>query len=107
MQVTITGWGSNSTPTPVTGAGYGVQRTGRTVTIGTPTAADYHPDDPNPAMLDPAVRQTVHEDRRRRAPYSNGCFGDSGGPIILSQYGQDYVAGSATGPVFPVRTTTS
>ena len=32
VQVTITGWGSNSTPTPITGAGYGVQRTGRSVT---------------------------------------------------------------------------
>ena len=27
------------------------------------------------------------------APNSSGCFGDSGGPIILNQWGQDYVAG--------------
>jgi hypothetical protein len=92
VPVTVTGWGANSTPTPVTGAGAQVQRTGRTVTLGTPTAADYHPDDPNPGMLDPAVRATVLK-TDGRAPYSNGCFGDSGGPIILNQYGQDYVAG--------------
>jgi len=92
VQMTITGWGSNSTPTPVTGAGSGVQRTGRTITLGSPTAADYHADDPNPGMLDAAVRQTVVK-TNGAAPYSNGCFGDSGGPIILSQSGQDYVAG--------------
>ena len=92
VQVTLTGWGSNSAPTPTTGAGSGVERTGRTVTLGSPTAADYHPDDPNPGMLDPAVRQTVLK-TNGVAPNSTGCFGDSGGPIILNQFGQDYVAG--------------
>lgn len=92
VQATITGWGSNSTPTPVTGAGYGVQRTGQTITLGAPTAADYHADDPNPGMLDPAVRQTVLK-TNGAAPWSNGCFGDSGGPLIINQWGQDYVAG--------------
>jgi hypothetical protein len=92
LRVTITGWGSNSTPTPTTGEGYGVQRTGTTITVGTPTAADYHADDPNPGMLDPAVRQTVLK-TDGAAPRSNGCFGDSGGPILLSQFGQTYVAG--------------
>jgi hypothetical protein len=92
IQMTISGWGSNSAPTPTTGAGSGVQRTGRTITVGSPTAADYHPDDPNPGMLDPAVRQTVLK-TNGAAPWSNGCFGDSGGPIIYNQFGQDYVAG--------------
>jgi hypothetical protein len=92
LPVTITGWGSNSAPTPTTGAGATVQRTGRTVTLGSPTAADYHPDDPNPGMLDANVRQTVLK-TNGAAPNSNGCFGDSGGPIILNLFGQDYVAG--------------
>ncbi|MEI9952701.1 MAG: trypsin-like serine protease [Pseudomonadota bacterium] len=92
VQMTITGWGHNAANSPTTGTGSGVQRTGRTVTLGSPTAADYHPDDPNPGMLNPAVRQTVVK-TNGAAPYSNGCFGDSGGPIILNQYGQDYVAG--------------
>jgi hypothetical protein len=92
LNVTITGWGSNSAPTPTTGAGYGVQRTGTTITTGYPTAADYHADDPNPGMLDPAVRQTVLK-TNGAAPRSNGCFGDSGGPILLTQSGQTYIAG--------------
>jgi hypothetical protein len=92
VPVTITGWGSNSAPTPTTGAGSGVERTGKTITLGSPTAADYHADDPNPGMLDPNVRQTVLK-TNGVSPNSTGCFGDSGGPIILNQYGQDYVAG--------------
>jgi len=92
LSVTVTGWGSDSAPTPTTGAGSGVQRTGQTVTLGSPTAADYHADDPNPGMLDANVRQTVLK-TNGVTPASNGCFGDSGGPIILNQFGQDYVAG--------------
>jgi hypothetical protein len=92
VQVTVTGWGANSAPTPTTGAGAQVQRTGKTVTLGSPTAADYHPDDPNPGMLDPAVRATVIK-TDGHTPKSNPCFGDSGGPIILNQFGQDYIAG--------------
>jgi len=91
-QVTITGWGANSAPTPTTGAGSRVQRTGKTKIVGTPTAADYHPEDPNPGMLDAAIRNaTVKLDGH--APNANGCFGDSGGPIIVNQSGQDYFAG--------------
>jgi hypothetical protein len=92
VQMTITGWGSNSAPTPTTGAGAGVQRTGRTITLGSPTSADYHPDDPNPGVLDPAIAATWVK-TNGAAPWSNGCFGDSGGPLILKQSGQDYVAG--------------
>jgi hypothetical protein len=92
VNVTISGWGSNTAPTPTTGAGAQVQRTGTTRTVGSPTAADFHPDDPNPGMLNATVRQNVIK-MDGRAPNSNGCFGDSGGPFIVRQFGQDYFAG--------------
>lgn len=89
---TISGWGYGQATGPVSGTGGGIQRTGKQKIIGTPTAADYHADDPNPGMLDPAIRQTVIK-LDGRAPNSNGCFGDSGSPLIVNQYGQDYIVG--------------
>lgn len=91
-QVTISGWGYNVATGPTTGTGGQVQRTGRTRILGAPTAADYHADDPNPGMLNAAVRNNVIK-LDGRAPNSNGCFGDSGSPLIVNQYGQDYIAG--------------
>jgi len=94
-QITIMGWGADSAPTPTTGAGSRVERTGKSKILGTPTAADYHPEDPNPGMLNATVRSnTVKLDGH--APNSNGCFGDSGGPIVVNQFGQDYFAGVAS-----------
>lgn len=90
--VTISGWGSNSAPTPVTGAGAGVQRTGTTRTLGSATAADYHPEDPNPGVLVAANRPNILK-TDGRAPYANGCFGDSGGPVLVNNNGQTYIAG--------------
>ena len=88
--VTISGWGSNSAPTPTTGAGSRVQRTGTTVTLGSPTAADFHPEDPNPGVLDPAIRPNLLK-TDGRLPNANGCFGDSGGPILFNEFGQTYI----------------
>lgn len=90
-KVTIQGWGYGQATGPVSGTGGQILRTGKTILLGTPTAADYHEDDPNPGMLDPAVRETVVK-LDGHAPNSNGCFGDSGGPIIVNKYGQDYIA---------------
>lgn len=91
-EVTISGWGHNVATGPVTGTGSKVQRTGRTRILGSPTEADYHADDPNPGMLDAAVRANVIK-LDGRAPYSNGCFGDSGSPLLVTQYGQTYIGG--------------
>jgi hypothetical protein len=93
--VTISGWGANVATGPTSGSGSRVQRTGKSKILGSPTAADYHSDDPNPGMLNATVRNnTVKLDGH--APNSNGCFGDSGGPIIVNQNGQDYLAGVAS-----------
>lgn len=89
---TITGWGADSTPTPTTGSGSRVERTGKTKILGSPTAADYHPEDPNPGMLDASVRQSVVK-TDGRAPNANPCFGDSGSPLLVNQWGQDYIVG--------------
>ena len=92
VQATITGWGGNVATSGFTATGAQVQRTGKTLTLGSPTAADYHPDDPNEGMLNPTVRNnTLKTDGH--TPKSNACFGDSGGPVIINQWGQDYVAG--------------
>jgi secreted trypsin-like serine protease len=90
-KVTIQGWGYGQATGPVSGTGGFILRTGKTVLLGTPTAADYHADDPNPGMLDPAVRETVVK-LDGHAPNSSNCFGDSGGPIIVNKFGQDYIA---------------
>lgn len=90
--VTISGWGANSAPTPTTGAGGRVQRTGKTRTLGSPTLADNHPEDPNPGLNDAAHRANLIK-TDGNAPYANACFGDSGGPILTEECGQTYVAG--------------
>jgi hypothetical protein len=92
QEVTISGWGANSAPTPTTGAGGRVQRTGKTRTLGSPTLADNHPEDPNPGLTSAANRANLIK-TDGRAPYANGCFGDSGGPILIEDCGQTYVAG--------------
>lgn len=90
--VTISGWGANSTPTPTTGAGSRVQRTGTSRTLGSPTSADYHPEDPNPGVLVPANQLTLIK-LDGTPPNANSCFGDSGGPILINVSGQTQIAG--------------
>lgn len=89
--VTISGWGADTAPTPTTGAGARVQRTGTSRTLGSPTNADFHPEDPNPGVLVAANQPTLIK-LDGRAPNANPCFGDSGGPILVTDNGQTTVA---------------
>lgn len=91
-EATFSGWGGDTVLGPVDATGAQVQRSGTTKLLGSPTAADYHEDDPNPGMLNPLVRSHVLK-TDGRAPYSNGCFGDSGGPLFVKVFGQSFVAG--------------
>jgi hypothetical protein len=90
--LTISGWGHNEATGPVTGTGAGIERTGIMKFLGSPTIADYHADDPNPGMLEAAIRANVGK-LDGHPPNSSGCFGDSGGPILATQWGQTYIAG--------------
>lgn len=89
---TISGWGGDQATSPTTASGARVQRTGTTKIVGSPTVADYHPEDPNPGILQARVRNKVLK-TDGRAPNANACFGDSGGPLLVNRWGQDYVAG--------------
>jgi Trypsin len=91
-EATISGWGADVATSPTSGSGGRVQRTGKTRLLGSPTQADYHPEDPNPGMLQPSIRKNVLK-IDGRAPMANACFGDSGSPLLVKDRGRDYVAG--------------
>jgi hypothetical protein len=93
-RATLDGWGASLALTPdisqVVGAR--VHRTGKAKILGSPTEADFHEDDPNFGLLFDNVRRDVLK-TDGHAPNSNTCAGDSGGPLLVRNHGQDYVAG--------------
>jgi len=81
----IAGWGGSKALTPDISQveGSGIERSAIAKLLGSPTAADYHADDPNPGMLDPAIRKNLLK-TDGRAPRANTCAGDSGGPLFTT-----------------------
>lgn len=81
----IAGWGGSKALTPdisqVEGAG--IERSAIAKLLGSPTAADYHTDDPNAGILDPAIRKNLLK-IDGSAPHANTCAGDSGGPLFTT-----------------------
>lgn len=93
-KATLTGWGASEALSADISqtVGGGVQRSGSARILGSPTAADYHPEDPNAGMLVPAIRRnTLKTDGR--APNTNTCAGDSGSPLLVKQGKKTYIAG--------------
>jgi hypothetical protein len=90
----IAGWGGSRALVPdiseVEGAG--IKRSGKVKIVGTPTEADFHPDDPNLGILDPAIRANLIKTNGVE-PSPNTCAGDSGGPLFVERKGRTYLAG--------------
>lgn len=91
---TIAGWGGSKALVPDISQveGSGIKRSGTVKLLGSPTAADYHPDDPNPGILDPAIRKNLIK-TEGHAPYANTCAGDSGGPLLTDGRGCGELSG--------------
>ena len=94
---TLVGWGANKALSKdiQETEGFGIKRTGKAPILGTPSLADYEPTPEERPLLTPTVRSHSVELNGRK-PHANPCSGDSGGPIIVNKYGQDYVAGVAS-----------
>lgn len=90
----IAGWGASKADTPDLSQveGYGIKRSAHVKILGSPTADDFHADDPNPGILDPAIRANLLK-TDGHAPHANACAGDSGGPLLVDRYGQQTLGG--------------
>jgi hypothetical protein len=90
----VVGWGGSLALTAdisqVEGAG--IKRSAKVRILGSPTEADFHADDPNPGILVPEIRADLLK-TDGRAPRSNTCAGDSGGPLLVERHGREHLAG--------------
>jgi hypothetical protein len=94
--MTILGYGaSRALNAQVTSIeGQGIKRRGTSPFVGAPIINPL-PADPHPGVLLANVRNGLME-LNGKAPNSNACAGDSGGPAIRNVGGQDYVFGIST-----------
>ncbi len=91
-QMKISGWGASLALTPDLSQfeGAGVHRTAEFPFLGSPSAADFVPEDPNNGLLVPEIRAQLAK-FDGRSPESNSCAGDSGAPIFTKRGGRSYV----------------
>ena len=94
--MTIVGYGaSKANDAQVTQVeGTGVKRRGTSPFVGAPITNPLPPD-PHPGILNATVRNGLMQ-LNGKAPNSNACAGDSGGPAIRNVSGQDFVFGIST-----------
>ena len=84
-----TGLDSNGVPVDAL-----VKRKGRTFYQGLPRINPL-PVNPHPGLLDPKIRRQLMQ-LEGSAPKANGCFGDSGGPALMSFHGRQHIVGIAS-----------
>ena len=105
----IAGWGGSKALTADISQveGFGIKRSAKVKILGSPTEADYHPDDPNPGILDPAIRAEPAQDRRHGA-VGEHLRGRLGRPAARRAEGRRPTwPASASGPASSARTTRS
>ena len=91
--MTIVGYGASKSNDALGTSveGVGVKRRGTSPFVGAPVFNPLPPD-PHPGLLNATVRNGLMQ-LNGKAPNSNACAGDSGGPAIRNVGGQDFVFG--------------
>jgi hypothetical protein len=94
--MTIVGYGASKSNDALGTSveGVGVKRRGTSPFVGAPVFSPLPPD-PHPGLLNATGRNGLMQ-LNGKAPNSNACAGDSGGPAIRNVGGQDFVFGIST-----------